>query len=99
MKLMFIFTFFLVIITMSSAHAAYETISISHDGRVATVLIDSLRTDEVADKFAKDIQAMPKSVKVLKFYKNNFGGRTPQAWKIAKILRNRRITTFADNIR
>jgi|GEM_PF-2171806 len=76
---------------------AFETIRLSNDGRTAVVLIDDFGTNVIADKFVKDIEHLPMSVRVLRFSQDNFGGRTPHAWKIAKILRERGISTLVDD--
>ncbi|WP_188667013.1 hypothetical protein [Terasakiella brassicae] len=76
---------------------AFETIRLSNDSRTAVVLIDDFGTNEIADKFVKDIEHLPLTVRVLRFNEDNFGGRTPHAWKIAKTLRERGITTFIDD--
>lgn len=77
---------------------SFETISLSSDGRIATVLIGKFGTDDIARKFEKDIKGMPASVKVLRFNRDNLGGRTPHAWRIAKTLRERRITTSVNDV-
>lgn len=76
---------------------AFTTIKISTDGTTATVLIAEFGTDDIARKFENDIKHMPKSVKVLRFNHDNLGGRMPHAWRIARLLRERRITTYVNN--
>jgi hypothetical protein len=76
---------------------SFETISLSSDGRIATVLIGKFVTDDIARKFDNDIKGMPASVKELRFNRDNLGGRTPHAWRIAKLLRERHITTYVND--
>lgn len=75
----------------------FTTITISTDGTTATVLIAEFGTDDIAGKFENDIKRMPKSVKVLRFNRDNLGGCMPHAWRIARLLRERRITTYVND--
>jgi len=93
----FFLTFLCLLFLKAASAHAFETIRLSNDGRTAVVLIDDFGTNEIADKFVEDIEHLPASVRVLRFNEDNFGGRTPHAWKIAKTLRERGITTFIDD--
>ncbi len=93
----FFLTFFCLLFLKAGSAQAFETIRLSNDGRTAVVLIDDFGTNKIADKFVKDIEYLPLTVRVLRFNEDNFGGRTPHAWKIAKTLRERGITTFIDD--